>query len=86
MNKLIVFLSVILILTGHTYVFADAKTIKGSTLYEETLSNGLKVFAIKDPAATLAVFQIWYNAGSINEQIGKTGLSHLLEHMMFKGT
>ena len=55
-------------------------------IYEEVLSNGLKVFAIKDPNAPLAVFQIWYNAGSINEQVGKTGLSHLLEHMMFKGT
>ena len=54
--------------------------------HEEVLSNGLKVFAIKDPNAPLAVFQIWYDAGSINEQIGKTGVSHLLEHMMFKGT
>ena len=53
---------------------------------EEVLSNGLKIFAITDKNAPLAVFQIWYNAGSINEQVGKTGLSHLLEHMMFKGT
>ncbi|MEW6600568.1 MAG: pitrilysin family protein, partial [Nitrospirota bacterium] len=33
-----------------------------------------------------AIFEIWYNAGSINEPIGKTGMSHVLEHMMFKGT
>ena len=86
MKKIIVFLIVIFILTGNSYIFADANKVKGNKLYEETLPNGLKVFALKDPAATLAVFQIWYNAGSINEQIGKTGLSHLLEHMMFKGT
>jgi zinc protease len=86
MKKIIVYIILIFILTGNAYIFADVKAIKGSTLYEETLPNGLKVFAVKDPAATLAVFQIWYNAGSINEQIGKTGLSHLLEHMMFKGT
>ncbi len=86
MKKIIVYIILVFILTGNSYIFADAKAIKGSTLYEETLPNGLKVFAIKDPAATLAVFQIWYNAGSINEQVGKTGLSHLLEHMMFKGT
>lgn len=55
-------------------------------VYEKVLSNGLKVIAIKDPNAPLAVFQIWYDAGSINEQVGKTGLSHVLEHMMFKGT
>lgn len=55
-------------------------------LYEERLPNGLRVFVLKEPSAPLAVFQIWYNAGSIHEQTGKTGLSHLLEHMMFKGT
>ncbi|RJQ48483.1 MAG: insulinase family protein [Nitrospiraceae bacterium] len=55
-------------------------------MYSEVLPNGLKVFALKDENAPLAVFQIWYNAGSIHEQVGKTGLSHLLEHMMFKGT
>jgi len=86
MKKIIIFLTVIFILTGHLYIFAAANEVKGNKLYEETLPNGLKVLALKDPAATLAVFQIWYNAGSINEQIGKTGLSHLLEHMMFKGT
>jgi len=55
-------------------------------VYEEVLPNGLKVIILKDHTAPLAVFQIWYHAGSINERIGKTGLSHLLEHMMFKGT
>lgn len=69
-------------------VHASAKNVTGEDVnfYEEILSNGLKVFAIKDTSAPLAVFQIWYDAGSINEQVGKTGLSHLLEHMMFKGT
>lgn len=55
-------------------------------IHEEVLPNGLKVIAIKDSNAPLAVFQIWYHAGSVNEQIGKTGISHFLEHMMFKGT
>ncbi len=55
-------------------------------VYEEVLPNGLKVIAIRDENAPLAVFQVWYDAGSIHEQVGKTGLSHLLEHMMFKGT
>jgi zinc protease len=32
------------------------------------------------------VFQVWYRVGSRNEQLGRTGLSHLLEHLMFKGT
>jgi len=53
---------------------------------EEILPNGLKVLVIQDQSASLSVFQIWYHAGSINEDVGKTGVSHLLEHMMFKGT
>lgn len=53
---------------------------------EHILDNGLKVIVIEDHKAPLATFQIWYKVGSINEPIGKTGISHLLEHMMFKGT
>ena len=53
---------------------------------EYTLSNGLKVIMTEDHKSPLAVFQIWYKVGSRNEQVGKSGLSHLLEHMMFKGT
>ncbi len=69
-----------------TYSVIDVFASENTSLHEEALPNGLKVLALKDPGATVAVFQIWYHAGSINEQIGKTGLSHLLEHMMFKGT
>ncbi|TAL25120.1 MAG: insulinase family protein [Nitrospirae bacterium] len=53
---------------------------------EYKLDNGLKVLLIEDHKAPLATFQIWYRVGSRNEPFGKTGISHLLEHMMFKGT
>lgn len=53
---------------------------------EFSLPNGLKVFIIEDHKAPLATFQIWYRVGSVDEPAGKTGISHLLEHMMFKGT
>jgi len=62
-------------------ISSHAQTIK-----EEVLPNGLKVLVIEDRATPVSAFHIWYRAGSINEPIGKTGLSHLLEHMMFKGT
>jgi zinc protease len=52
---------------------------------EYTLKNGLKVLILEDHKAPTATFQIWYRVGSRDENIGKTGLSHLLEHMMFKG-
>jgi zinc protease len=53
---------------------------------ERTLDNGLKVILLENHKAPLVTFQVWYRVGSRNEQYGLTGLSHMLEHMMFKGT
>lgn len=53
---------------------------------EYMLDNGLKVLIVEDHKAPTATFQVWYRVGSRDEKTGKTGLSHLLEHMMFKGT
>ena len=55
-------------------------------MYHYTLDNGIEVIVIPEHRAPLAWFQIWYNVGSSDEINGKTGLSHALEHMMFKGT
>ncbi|MBT4804362.1 MAG: insulinase family protein [Legionellales bacterium] len=51
-----------------------------------TLDNGLRVYVLEDHRTPLAWFQIWYNVGSSDEVNGLTGISHALEHMMFKGT
>lgn len=53
---------------------------------ETVLPNGLKVILLENHKAPLVTFQVWYRVGSSNEIPGKTGLSHMLEHMMFKGT
>ena len=55
-------------------------------VFETSLSNGLKVILLENHKAPLITFQVWYRVGSRNEEWGKTGLSHMLEHMMFKGT
>jgi zinc protease len=55
-------------------------------VFEKTLSNGLKVVVKEDHRAPVVVQQIWYRAGSIDERTGTTGVAHVLEHMMFKGT
>ena len=52
----------------------------------KTLDNGLKVIVREDARAPVVVTQLWYKVGSVDEEAGKTGLSHVLEHMMFKGT
>lgn len=53
---------------------------------ETILPNGLKVLTLENHKAPVITFQIWYKVGSRNEPVGRTGMSHLLEHMMFKGT
>lgn len=53
---------------------------------EHVLSNGLKVIIAEDHKSPVSVFQIWYRVGGRDEVSGTTGISHLLEHMMFKGT
>jgi zinc protease len=60
------------------------KTI--SSVQEYTLDNGLKVLVKQDKRAPIAVVQLWYRVGTSYEHEGITGLSHALEHMMFKGT
>lgn len=50
------------------------------------LENGLKVLLLENHKSPAVTFQVWYRVGSRNEQDGKSGLSHFLEHMMFKGT
>ena len=55
-------------------------------VYETVLPNGLKVILLENHKAPLVTFQVWYRVGSRNEAWEKTGLSHVLEHMMFKGT
>lgn len=53
---------------------------------EYQLTNGLTLVVKPDHRAPLVLSEIWYKVGSVNETLGTTGLSHLLEHMMFKGT
>jgi zinc protease len=57
-----------------------------SSVHEHVLSNGLKVLLAENPKAPVVTIQIWYKVGSRNEVMGRAGLSHMLEHMMFKGT
>jgi zinc protease len=53
---------------------------------EFMLENGLKVVVREDHRAPVVVSQVWYKVGSSYETPGQTGLSHALEHMMFKGS
>jgi len=51
-----------------------------------TLDNGLRVVVVENHRAPIATHMVWYQVGSADEVDGKSGLAHMLEHLMFKGT
>ena len=53
---------------------------------QEKLDNGLTVLLLEDHRSPVITLQVWYKVGARNEQLGRTGISHLLEHLMFRGT
>jgi zinc protease len=57
-----------------------------ASVTDVALENGLRIIVKEDHRAPVAVSQLWYKAGSIDEHNGTTGVAHVLEHMMFKGT
>lgn len=67
-------------------LFAGAVTAVQAAVTDVTLDNGMRVLVQEDHRAPVMVSQVWYRAGSIDEFNGTTGVAHVLEHMMFKGT
>lgn len=63
-----------------------ASAAEQSPTHDFTLDNGLRVLLREDHRAPVAVLMVWYKVGSYDEAPGQTGLAHLLEHMMFRGT
>ncbi|MEB2351366.1 MAG: pitrilysin family protein [Burkholderiaceae bacterium] len=65
---------------------AAAATAPAAGLFERTLPNGMKVIVREDRRAPTVVHLVLYRVGSMDEENGTTGVAHVLEHMMFKGT
>lgn len=86
--ELLVLLFIILLLGlfGVTPGSAAEFTDPFAQVVEHRLKNGMLVLVLREPRAPLVSHQIWYRVGSRNERLGKTGLSHLTEHLMFKAT
>ncbi len=78
--KFIAFNACILILSSQLVL------AKQTEITETTLKNGLKIIVKPDHRAPVVISQVWYKVGSSYETGGTTGVSHVLEHMMFKGT
>ncbi|OMP13084.1 hypothetical protein COLO4_02309 [Corchorus olitorius] len=80
MNKKITLAGLLAVCMSAQVALAQAE------IEQKTLKNGLKVIVQEDHRAPVVVSQVWYRAGSLDEVNGKTGVAHVLEHMMFKGT
>ncbi|MDR0234391.1 MAG: insulinase family protein [Zoogloeaceae bacterium] len=72
---------------GAAWLFAAFPAYaKSESVFEKTLANGLKVVVKEDRRAPVVTQMVWYRIGSVDETDGSSGLAHVLEHMMFKGT
>jgi len=74
----------ILLLVTLASARADGESLFGAESF--TLSNGMEVVVIPDHRAPIVTHMVWYRVGSADEEPGQTGIAHLLEHLMFKGT
>ncbi len=64
----------------------SARPSAAERTFEHMLDNGMKIVVREDHRAPVMVSQVWYRVGSSYEHAGVTGVSHVLEHLMFKGT
>ncbi len=81
---MLLFVNTVLAETVQSDIQADKQGDK--SVYEKMQPNGMKVIVKPDHRAPVVVSQVWYRVGSSYESGGTTGVSHVLEHMMFKGT
>jgi zinc protease len=75
-----------ILLVGILFLIPIAASATEDKLTVSTLPNGLKVFVQEDHARKVATIQIWVMVGSADESQSELGISHLIEHMAFKGT
>ena len=57
-----------------------------TAVVQSRLENGLDIVVIPDHRAPVVTHMIWYRNGSADDPLGKSGIAHFLEHLMFKGT
>ena len=65
---------------------AERLKLSPTPLQQFTLANGLRVILCEDHAVPVVSVALYYDVGSRNEKIGRTGFAHLFEHMMFQGS
>ncbi len=75
-----------LAIAGTATIAIPPASMAGPDITRFVLANGLEVVVIPDRRAPVVTHMIWYRVGSADEEQGKSGIAHFLEHLMFKGT
>lgn len=70
----------------HEVQAAGTERGTGPDIQSGKLANGLEIVVIPDHRAPVVTHMVWYRNGSADDPIGKSGIAHFLEHLMFKGT
>mgnify|MGYP001828725438 FL=1 len=86
LNKIIILSTILLVFGGNLHGAADTAYDLNIDVNAFQLENGFQVLVVERPATPQVACRLAIRAGSALEQAGKTGIAHLLEHMMFKGT
>lgn len=86
MKSLYFYILSLLLIVTHMTPHASLAEELATHLYKETLENKLRVIVKETPGTKVATVQIWVKAGSIYEDANEGGITHLIEHMIFKGT
>jgi len=66
--------------------FPPRPAAAAATVTQFTLANGMDIVVIPDHRTAVVTHMVWYRAGAADEPMGKSGIAHFLEHLMFKGT
>jgi zinc protease len=77
---------VVAALVAPVSVGAQSAPTAKSKVAHFTLANGLELVVIPDHRAPIVTHMVWYRVGAADEQAGRSGIAHFLEHLMFKGT
>lgn len=86
MKHLLAILLPALLLTASTGFSADTNLEEMLPVQEHTLDNGMRLLMIEDHSAPIISYMVYYKVGSRYERPGITGMAHMFEHMMFRGS
>lgn len=86
MTKWVLLLASLIGLCASALWWHGKPSLDGPKVETAKLANGLEIIVLPDPRADVVTHMVWYRVGSADEPLGKSGIAHFFEHLMFRGT